>query len=205
MKFYYYINKNDCMLNGYTTNPYTMKRYVNQFNSINENEIFDVLLNEIEFDDEETFLIKINKLLSYRYTKSFYMIDKTNKLYSIKDSNSDEIIVINNRLYEDFTTKFIQTGELNKFLYRLYIDFGNHGEDVRRYINGSDNRLIQRISDTIMNDYYGPLSTYKGLGPSILYSELCANENSSIWEYYNEYSAISNYITSKILSLLVFA
>lgn len=183
MKIYYVITRVEDYI-AYTTNPFLYRTYLNQLRKVSDNEIF--MHGDVD-SDESTFLMELNELLIEYGSKSPFRIDKSNSMFSIKDNNSDDIIVLTHSLYNSFVKEFIEYKEYTKILTSLYIHFGPQAGNLNGYINGDIGNFIIGITLKIFHEYYPNIKSFRDISDYDFYSDIQNRITSKFWEYYNEY------------------
>lgn len=189
MKVYYVLDVNNESLIGYTENEYLYNKYVSQFTNG-----YNILNGIVEAPSVKDFLNKFNQSINNQL-KTPFRIDEGSKLYSIKDSNSDEIMVVTKLLYRDFIHQFCDTRELNKIQNTWYRHVGHYGYGLNKYIVDEDDRLlINDLFYTIMTGVYAPVKEYLHEHNNYqVFADLIHGYDAEIWEYINEYYEIKRY------------
>lgn len=193
MEFYFSYNVVDDMFIGYTENKYLIIKYLDQFKPF----IPDITVYCIDAKSEKEFLEMLN--IGYQKinnTNSIFRMDQSNELYSIKDDNSDEIIVINKVIYQNFVNSFCSSNETNKIQHMWYRHIGPHGLLLNNYINDEDiKNSINKMSHTIFNSNYRYMKDYIQQNNYYdIYSDLQHGCDAYIWNYYNEYYELWKYL-----------
>lgn len=189
MKIYYVLDVNNENFIGYTENEYLYNKYLSQFTSD-----YNIINGIVNVPSVKDFLNKFNQSI-INQLQSPFRIDQSSKLYSIKDSNSDEIIVVTKLLYRDFIHQFCTTKELNKIQNTLYRHVGHYGYGLNRYIvNEDDKLLLNNLCYTIMTNAYAPVKEYLfNRNQYQVFADLLHEYDAEIWEYINEYYEVKRY------------
>ena len=190
MKIYYVITRVEHYI-AYTTNLFLYKTYLNQIRSVSKDEI--LIHGDVDVLSESVFLIKLNNILVGIGSKLPFNIDKDNGLFSIKDENSDNFIVLTHLIYNSFVKEFIEYNELSKILTNLYLNFGHHGGKLDEYILGNDGEFILELTLKVFHEYYPNIKAFRDYNRYDLYRDIQDRLTSKFWENYNEYYEINTF------------
>lgn len=184
---------------AYTDNLFLMKRYVMQFEAILSN--MSKVRLRISFDDildiTEVYAPNEDSLLS-----ELFLLSTGNRLWTINDHTSDNVIVTNNLLYSDFIESIITRPDIIYSYNKTFHNFSNKYVWVyfKKYFRKDVFDNIEPILIKVYESYELLSEFISENGDSLITSR---RNDCGLWDILNEYTVFKRFIEMGMISSIM--